>query len=533
MKQMNDKNNELFTKLLPILKEADSLPFLFIGSGFSQRYLGTPNWEGLLKELSLRIDNNNFSFIKDRNEAAENYDPKQHYNNYMTYLCNLISQRLNNIWYTEDKFKNSRVKYEKLITNNNVPPLKIEIANIINQYKVNNILPDVKQEFQQLQSISDKSIAGIITTNYDDLIESIFDFITYTSQDELLFHNKYDLGEIYKIHGTVDKPESIMITKSDYDIINSKHKYISAKLLTIFIEHPIFFIGYSLGDEDIREILHDILTSIGKQHLAQVSKRIFFVQWDQKQISPLISNFSLSFEDGQTLTMGLIKLANFGDLYKVLGKNKIKYPVSMIRYAKNDIYNYVLTSKPSSKVALSLPNKNLSKEQLSNLEFIYGFGILERARQGYSAVTKEEIFEDIVFDDKNFNYPLLVKESLPIALRASSGFLPIRKYIQNLKQNQMPLQVIRNLNRFSNLNDFLSLALQKCKKDHPSYSYNDAIKNSLGIGTVKSLAIVNWENEDIEKLGNYLRGKLNKENFQTVSSDFRRLIRIYDFYKYK
>lgn len=144
----------------------------------------------------------------------------------MTYLCNLISQRLNNIWYTEDKFKNSRVKYEKLITNNNVPPLKIEIANIINQYKVNNILPDVKQEFQQLQSISDKSIAGIITTNYDDLIESIFDFITYTSQDELLFHNKYDLGEIYKIHGTVDIPD----TQSAKDPISALGKIIAATI---------------------------------------------------------------------------------------------------------------------------------------------------------------------------------------------------------------------------------------------------------------------------------------------------------------
>lgn len=530
---MENKPNDLSAKLLPILKEADSLPFLFIGSGFSQRYLGTPNWVDLLGKLSLRIDNDKFSFIKDKNDAAEHYNPKQHYNDYMTYLCGLISKRLNNVWYTQKKFEDSRLKYEKLIENDNIPPIKIEIANIISQYKIDSILPNVKNEFQELKKISDKSIAGIITTNYDNLIESIFDFVTYSSQDELLFHNKYDLGEIYKIHGTVDKPGSIMITKSDYDIIKSKHKYISAKLLTIFIEHPIFFIGYSLGDEDIREILHDILTSIGKEHLSQVSKRLFFVQWEKDQKVPSMSTFSVGFEDGQTLTIGLIKLSDFGELYKIMGQNKIKYPVNMIRYAKNDIYNYVLTSKPSSKVVLSIPDKGLSKDQLSGLEFIYGFGILERARQGYSAVTKQEIFEDVVFDDKDFNYPLLVKESLPIDLRSSSGYLPIRKYVKNIKDEDLPPQVKNNLDRFSKLSDFLSQALSSLKDAYPSYTYKDAINNSLGIGTVKSLAIVKWNTNNIEDLGNYLRHKLNKEKFDTKTGDLRRLIRIYDFIKYK
>lgn len=522
--------NNFEKELTSILKGTDSLPFLFVGSGFSQRYLGLPNWINLLKKVSNLIDNNNLSFIRDKNEAAEHADPDTNYNDYMTYLCTLISKRLNNIWYTDTKFKNSREKYKELINNHNVPPIKLEISNIISDYKTTSIVPNMKTEFDLLKPISRKSIAGIITTNYDNLLESVFNFRTYSSQEELLLHNKYDLGEIYKIHGTVKCPESIMITESDYKLIEEKHKYISAKLLTIFVEHPIFFIGYSLNDEDIRNILHDILISLGRKSLNTITKRLFIVQWKADQEQPVLSTFTLSFNDGQTLTMKLITMSDFSDLYKIIAKNKTKYPVNLIRKAKDDIYNYVLTAKPSSKVVLSIPNKDLSQDNDPNVEFVYGFGILERARQGYSSVTTNEIFEDVVFDNKSFNDELLVEGSLPSALRASSGYLPIRKYVKNYDEKELPEIVKKNLSRFSNLNDFLSWTLKKEKRKGPSLTYDQAIKKS---SVVKELALVDWNKNNIEQLGNYIRNTLSQKNFNTRTSDLRRLIRIYDFIKYK
>lgn len=61
-----------------------------------------------------------------------------------------------------------------------------------------------------------------------------------------------------KIHGSSKEPESIIITNEDYVEFYKRKKYISAKLLTYFVEHPLFFIGYSINDENIKAILSDI-----------------------------------------------------------------------------------------------------------------------------------------------------------------------------------------------------------------------------------------------------------------------------------
>ncbi|MCD6252531.1 MAG: hypothetical protein J7J29_09450 [Psychrobacter sp.] len=39
-------------QLAKILSESPSAPFLFIGSGFSRRYINMPDWKGLLSQFS-------------------------------------------------------------------------------------------------------------------------------------------------------------------------------------------------------------------------------------------------------------------------------------------------------------------------------------------------------------------------------------------------------------------------------------------------------------------------------------------------
>ena len=112
------------------------------------------------------------------------------------------------------------------------------------------------------------NIDGIITTNYDDLIEAIFPkFTKYVGQNELIFSSVLNIGEINKIQGCIYQPDSMVLTDEDYKGFNQKNAYLAAKLITIFIEHPIIFMGYSINDSNIIELLKSIVCCLDQDKI--------------------------------------------------------------------------------------------------------------------------------------------------------------------------------------------------------------------------------------------------------------------------
>src|SRR5690606_15235624 len=65
-------------------------------------------------------------------------------------------------------------------------------------------------------------------------------------------------GEIFHIHGMTSDPASLVLTNTDYDNWHKQSRYFAAKLLTYFVEHPVFIFGYGLGDPNVRTLLQDI-----------------------------------------------------------------------------------------------------------------------------------------------------------------------------------------------------------------------------------------------------------------------------------
>ncbi|WP_370686163.1 SIR2 family protein, partial [Vibrio parahaemolyticus] len=55
---------------------------------------------------------------------------------------------------------------------------------------------------QEVELLANLNVDGVITTNWDMFIEQLFpEYTTYVGQEELLFSNPQEIGEIYKIHG--------------------------------------------------------------------------------------------------------------------------------------------------------------------------------------------------------------------------------------------------------------------------------------------------------------------------------------------
>ncbi|MDI5499114.1 SIR2 family protein, partial [Salmonella enterica subsp. enterica serovar Montevideo] len=114
-----------------------------------------------------------------------------------------------------------------------------------------------------------KNIGSIITTNYDQLVENIFDFNPLIGNN-ILLSNPY--GSVYKIHGCVSDPNNIIITGEDYANFDNKYELIRAQLLSIFIHNPIIFIGYSISDKNIKYLLKTIFSYVDLN--TELAKRI-------------------------------------------------------------------------------------------------------------------------------------------------------------------------------------------------------------------------------------------------------------------
>jgi hypothetical protein len=82
----------------------------------------------------------------------------------------------------------------------------------------------------------------------------------------------------------------LILTEEDYAEFRTKRKYLSAKLLTYFIEHPLVFIGYSVQDSNIRALLSDIDEILGEN--GDLISNIYFIQWEN-----IINSNSLKKEE--------------------------------------------------------------------------------------------------------------------------------------------------------------------------------------------------------------------------------------------
>jgi len=71
------------------------------------------------------------------------------------------------------------------------------------------------------------------------------------------------------------------LNEEDYKRFDEDHKYLSAKLLTYFIEHPLIFIGYSAEDPNIKAILYDVDRMI-KAAEYELVPNIYILEWDPR-----------------------------------------------------------------------------------------------------------------------------------------------------------------------------------------------------------------------------------------------------------
>jgi len=506
-------------KLNTHLNQFSSAPFLFVGSGFSRRYIESEDWTGLLRKFS-----------EYTGKTYEYYFSKA--NGSLPQVASLLAKEFYEVWWREDKYSESRnINKCKLV--NEESPLKIEIANYLRQKSyIYGLSTSIDMEIDQLKKIV---VDGIITTNWDLLAEQLFpDFNTYIGQKELLFANPKEILEIYKIHGCSTEPDSLVLTSENYAEFKERKAYLAAKLLTMFIEHPIIFIGYRLSDSNILEIITSIIKCLTPENIPKLQNRLIFVERDKNGQGDAFFEGFLSVDD-ISLPITRLRTNNFLAIYKVLSQYKRKFSAKLIKHLKEQFYQIVVTNDVNGKIhASDIEDENFNPD---DIEFYCGVGISsELSSIGYSIPTKEALCADVVFDTKLYEPVQTVINTLPLLL-AKCRMIPVFKYLKEsklLENNQTTLDT-KILNKFKMTSrDFMTtneyenrkLSLAGCH-DIPSLIRKYGIEKSM-----KLILLLDKESVDLEEFGEILKQQFGLLSNKSNSAGFRKLVCFYDWLKY-
>jgi hypothetical protein len=299
--------DEVTSDITSVLNAASCQPILFIGSGVSRRYAGGPSWDELLKTLASQcpLIDKDFAYYK------------QTYGEDLRKIGSLFADA-----YREWAWGKGQSKFPAEYFSEQYPSdifIKHAVAEVLKGLgptKGSYGSKDLDAEITALKAISPHAI---VTTNYDEVLEPLFPNYERLIGQQILRKGFLSIGEIFKIHGCRSDPLSMILTEADYERFTSDHKYLSAKLLTYFVEHPLIFIGYSADDPNIKSVLYDVHRMIRANF--QLIPNIFILEWDAslKPESYPARDKVLAVGDGTNIRIKSITASSFEWVFKAFG----------------------------------------------------------------------------------------------------------------------------------------------------------------------------------------------------------------------
>lgn len=304
--------------------------------------------------------------------------------------------------------------------------------------------------------------------------------------------------------------------------------------LTIFMEYPIVFIGYSISDSDIQEILGDVVECLPPEKVNSLQKRFIFIDYQKDTNDCEVSSHSLVI-NGKLIEMTKIILSDFGILYDALSAKKAALPVKLLRRFKDELYSFALTQQPGPTMQVAaLDDGRIDENMLALSIGLASTGVYGLAR----AVNSEQWYRNIILHDSMYSCDKLLEYVYPELAKQNSWKLPVWYYIANSDYKS-------------------SLAERKAPHSYNDIVSEDSIKrNRTAIAGRTAMEIWTQEKTNVFKairlLGFLPEDKIDVEQYQQIletifkendnilsssntsdRSSLKRMIRIYDFLLYR
>ena len=444
----------MFKSMQNKLTDIGIAPIFFVGSGISRRYIHSPDWIGLLEEI---VEGRNINFKK---LIQKHTDSKGEVNN-EELAVELEELYFNELEDAEIEDEGSKPYY-----------FRKRIAEITDKYLNENLVElNTNSEIIELKKTRP---AAIITTNYDKVMETVFgkDYSVLVGQNSLLESVVDGVGEIYKIHGCSSNPNSIIITKEDYDNFFDKSKYLNAKLLTLFLEYPIIFMGYSISDRNIISILSTIIEMLSSEKVEELKSRIWFVERSENGKDEK-STVRINLKDGHYLDIISFKLQDYGKFYSAIADISTKrIPMKFLKYLKGNIYELVASQEYNPQ----LLNVNIEDlENIDNFDDVSQFvGLTFSTKRNVVFCDNQNLCQAFLENKNNIKY--VEKDLLQYR---EKHIIPFYKFLQNLTKEEMLAYIPEKNSSFYKQiqNDIINYEIPIGKKLDVKYKNSISRKN--------------------------------------------------------
>lgn len=330
-----------------------------------------------------------------------------------------------------------------LIDKNQPLPYLTEEILRATEYKRDHLINLVDKAFKKVKSKTNylheilrtiPHFSTIITTNYDRLFEEV-----YQDDCEIVIYDKdipklrKDKTHVFKVHGDLNDPNSILITNSDYIKFASDGKSESIYWSVVkerISTNSVLFIGYNLEDQNIEAEFDRIIKTLGKDRLAWYlvspnlkqskvnhlrSKNIFYVNDTAENFIKTIHNNIKEhiFEDQKA---GLVssdtfrKFLSSHGLLPTLKSSKESFFLESITGIDDNIngqFRFTLSTESVDFHKLitgeTFESLELLGDSISNVDFrlqglkLLGTNGLKKIR--FESIPQVETFIDLIFED--------------------------------------------------------------------------------------------------------------------------------------
>lgn len=201
-----------------------------------------------------------------------------------------------------------------------------------------------------LRLYPDSSSVRIVTTNFDKLFEDAAkdDTVFGTSLkvfDPTALPSIQDFSGIVHIHGTIDDPKNMVITRKDFGRAYLTNELVGAFLVNLFKSYNVLFVGYSHNDT-IMNYLAEALPQSGTFKRFGLTCDDDTKRWESLGIQPV--KYQKLNEDGEHTALyagvqGLSEFVNFSpsEWNHKITNISMKHP-SLLNEEESDLLEYAL-----------------------------------------------------------------------------------------------------------------------------------------------------------------------------------------------